>query len=374
MNRIFILHLLPLEFYPPVTNLLAILDKDKEVIAEVYSSYNNKNRVPFKAINIPIIRTEYPGNTENILLKLWHFFKFIIKPFLRLLLFRPDVIFYYEPHSAMPVYFYKKFIRRKVRIFIHYHEYYSKSDFNGPSMASVRLFHKFEVSFLYDKAEWISQTNNDRLSFFSKDYPFVSKSKFHILANYPPKSWSQAIKVQAVDGKIRMIYLGALSFENTYIKEIITFVTLNPDRLSLDIYSFNFHDDLKVWLKTIKVPNIIFNEQGVAYEDIPKISRNYDVGLVLYKGHNTNYQFNAPNKLFEYLVCGLDVWVPQELKGCEPYLNEELRPYVISIDYKNLTDSALLLYSNGNEKLHRTIPFNSEDELGGLIKKVKRLN
>ena len=46
--------------------------------------------------------------------------------------------------------------------------------------------------------------------------------------------------------------------------------------------------------------------------------------------------YNTPNKLFEYQTCGLEVWVPGEMKGCAPFLREARAPRVRSVDFGNL--------------------------------------
>ena len=38
LKRVYILHLLPLEYYPPITNLLNILSKDKQVKTAVFQT------------------------------------------------------------------------------------------------------------------------------------------------------------------------------------------------------------------------------------------------------------------------------------------------------------------------------------------------
>lgn len=372
LKRVYILHLLPLEYYPPITNLLNILSKDKRVKTAVFSTKNNKNRPRFQTENIHISRTNYPGYQKNIILKFWSFFTYVVLPLWQLIVFKPHVLMYYEPHSAMPAYVYKKFFNRKVKIIIHYHEYYAPTDFNGPSMGSVRYFHKLETTYLYKKAAWISQTNRQRLDFFSKDNPCVPNSKLFTLANYPPKSWTKRRnKPSRINVPIKLLYLGALSFENTYIREIVAFVQKNPNMLHLDIFSYNMHKDVLSWLASLKITNIKLNHLGVAYDAIPKIASNYDLGLVLYKGHNTNYQYNAPNKLFEYLVCGLDVWVPKELAGCKKYLNKDSKPCVVEVDYNYLSISDLTHFSKGEDMLQRQIQFHAEDENTVLIEKIK---
>jgi hypothetical protein len=62
----------------------------------------------------------------------------------------------------------------------------------------------------------------------------------------------------------------------------------------------------------------------------------YQIGIILHKGDTLNYVHNAPNKLFEYLVCGLDVWFPNEMQGVYPYERNDAFPKVISVDFTRM--------------------------------------
>jgi len=370
LKRLFVLHILPLEFFPPVTNLLNILNNDVDLSTSVFSTFNTKKRPDYRLTNIPIHRTVYPANASNFVFKILYFFASIVFPVYRMLVFRPNVILYFEPHSAFPVYIYKKFFNKKVSVFIHYHEYYPKEAFKDPAMASINFYHQLEMAFLYKKAEWISQTNSDRLDFFSKDYPNIKKRKLHVLANYPPSSWFNKNQTAVDDGIVKMFYIGAISFESTYIREVVNFVIERPKRLKLDIYSYNIHSDAKLFLESLNMSNINFFDKGLPYEEIPKTASQYNLGLVLYKPHNTNYKYNAPNKLFEYLVCGLDVWVSEKLLGCKPFLNENSKPNVLAVNFENLTDEVLDSFDSTNQT-QREIRFNCQNELKQLIQEIK---
>ncbi|MFB1027925.1 MAG: hypothetical protein QMC27_08275 [Flavobacteriaceae bacterium] len=372
LKRVYIIHLLPLEYYPPITNLLNILSKDKLVKTAVFSTKNNKYRPRFQTKNIQISRTNYPGYQKNIILKFWSFFTYVFLPLWQIIVFKPHVLMYYEPHSALPAYLYKRFFNPRVKLFIHHHEYYAPEEFQDPAMRSVRFFHKLETTFLYKKAAWISQTNSHRLDFFSKDYPYVPKSILFSLANYPPLSWAKSLKKRSkIKGPIKLLYIGALSFENTYIREIVTFVRNNPNSIKLDIFSYNMHNDVLSWLQSESIENISLNAFGIPYDQIPKIASSYDIGLVLYKGHNINYQYNAPNKLFEYLVCGLDVWVPKELLGCKAYLNSQTRPFVLDVNYNNLSMANFNSIKEENSVGDSFIKYNAEDEAIKLLQQIK---
>src|SRR6202043_3312153 len=85
-------------------------------------------------------------------------------------------------------------------------------------------------------------------------------------------------------------------------------------RATWDIYSDNITEDAKVFLKSLN-PELVRFQGRVNYFRLPGILRNYHTGVILYNGHIPNYIFNAPNKLFEYWACGLDVWFPEIRKS-----------------------------------------------------------
>ena len=50
---------------------------------------------------------------------------------------------------------------------------------------------------------------------------------------------------------------------------------------------------------------------------------DYHIGLTLYNGHIPNFVYNVPNKVFEYLACGLDVWYSKDLISTQKLNNSE---------------------------------------------------
>lgn len=338
MKRLFVVHTLPLEFYPPATNMLNFISSEYNHSIYCYSCHNNKNRAVFSNPKVKIYRNNYFAYSSTIISKSFLIILGIIYPLFLLIKIKPEIILYYEPHSSFPVYLYKKYFNKKVQIFIHYHEYYPKEDLEGKNRKLIRFFHKKEVNFLYKHAEWISQTNQDRLSLFQKDYPFLHQHQLHILANYPPLQWQNINPGKIQTDKIKFVYIGSLSFSNTYISEFVEFIKSNPRKTKLDIYSYNYHDDVNKYLENLSAVNIRFYPLGIDYYDIPKIASKYNIGLILYKDHSINYRYNATNKLFEYLACGLDVWFPIEMQGCYPYITEKTFPKVLKTDFTRLDE------------------------------------
>lgn len=343
------LHYLPLEYYPPVTNLIDYLagermDNFKKI--KIYSSHNVKGRSeyqPRKLIansqQLPAIsRSPFPKETDNSLIRLFKYLHYNILTLIGLITCRPNNLLYYESYSAWPAYVYTRYFNRKCRLFIHFHEYASKAWYRT-TMRQVRYFHRLEKKWLFPRAEWISQTNEDRLQLFHQDHPYLKFGQLKIMPNYPPKVW-QNLRSKLHDASppsvLKMVYVGSISFQSTYIREVCQWVNTLEGKVLIDIYAFNLHRDVLEFLKSLNSPFIRFFDQGIEYNAQPTVLSKYQVGLILYKAHNLNYTYNAPNKLFEYLACGLDVWYPAVLHGPRPYQTSNTYPKVTSVDFENL--------------------------------------
>ena len=62
------------------------------------------------------------------------------------------------------------------------------------------------------------------------------------------------------------------------------------------------------------------------------------MGLVLYNALTDNFKFNAPNKLFEYFGCGLDVWFSSDLITSKNYIITESYPKIIEVDFNRIDE------------------------------------
>jgi glycosyltransferase involved in cell wall biosynthesis len=115
-------------------------------------------------------------------------------------------------------------------------------------------------------------------------------------------------KVRIADGRIKVIYLGALG-EDRYTHELIAAGRATEDLLDLDLVGFGTPEvmaDLDKRYGHQPAPNVRILSP-VAYEAIPNLLRNYDVGIALYKNTNLNNYYCAPNKVYDYLMSGMTV-------------------------------------------------------------------
>ncbi len=347
LKKLAIVHYLPLEYYPPVTNLidyLAYERKNEFDKISIYSSHNVKGRKKYQVSSskyqdagLKINRSPFPNEKDNSLIRLFEYLHFNLCTLIGLLKLTPNVILYYESYSVLPVYIYTKIFNRKCKVFIHNHEYASK-DWYDSTMKLVKYYHKLEKKCLYPRAEWISQTNADRLHFFQQDHPHLRKEQLRVMPNYPPSGWRKTLQVsnQQSTTPTKLIYVGSLSFEDTYLKELCEWVVAQKGNILFDVYAYNLYEDVKTYFKALDSPWVNFFEQGIEYNKQPQLLSRYHVGLILYKAHNQNYTYNAPNKLFEYLACDLDVWYPDVLQGPLPYNTTDSYPKVIPIDFENM--------------------------------------
>lgn len=251
------------------------------------------------------------------------------------MIFRPSKVLYFESISSIPAILYKLFFP-DTRLFVHYHEYTTLEEYSK-GMQVVRWNHYLENRF-YFVFSWISHTNKKRLNLFHLDHPKVNTKKLYCFPNYPSSLWSQKVFERnsfADRGSLtlKLVYVGALSVEDTYIFEILDFVAANS-YFELEIFSFQMEKEVMDYVESKKCSNIKFSG-SIDYANIPLILKSKDIGLILYKGKTLNYIHNAPNKLFEYLNCGLDVWYPKEMIGCRDF-KSELNPQVFEIDFNRI--------------------------------------
>jgi hypothetical protein len=268
-----------------------------------------------RAINIQRMGRSGPGIGK--VSRLLSYGSFYLGAVWQLLMKQPVTVLYYETISSFPAYFYKRFIAPRAKIMIHYHEYTSPAEYRQ-GMWLTKYFHKLE-RWLYPRAAWVSHTNTRRMNLFLGDIKPINVKRAEAVPNFPSRSWHQ--KNIAPPGlPLRFVYVGALSMETMYTKEMAEWILGQEGKATWDIYSYNITTEAREYLSNLDSPWIRLWD-GKDYTGLPKTLCNYHIGVILYKGHIPNYVFNAPNKLFEYLNSGLKVWLPGQMTGAMEYVD-----------------------------------------------------
>jgi hypothetical protein len=351
MIKLAIIHFQPLEKYPPIVNLLNYLSEN-QIPAVVFTTRPPHTFEPYKNDFHQIKR--FPSINGASRLRILHYLAFYLGSILHLIKARPSHLIWMETLSSFPAIIYSFLRYKKPKLFVHYHEYESPFEIQNGMFLS-RLFHKMEEK-VYPQLTWLSHTNQDRMNLFVNDHPEVNPQSLRIMPNYPPKWWNNyQNKTEAPNQTRKLVYVGALSAETTYLKELLQLIHTANGHLTCDFYSFSIDNKTQNLFDQYQSPNICF-KGAIAQTDFPKVISQYHIGLILYKGHIPNYVFNAPNKLFEYLACGLDVWYPDVMTGTKPYTALTSLPKVVPVnfdDIRNFDWRAALSHEN-------TIPQSTE--------------
>jgi hypothetical protein len=334
MRKVCIVHFHELENFPPAINLIRFLgfshqDDHSTLVLTTSADHHSVKEIGDTKIHSLL---KWKKRTNRIR-RMWKYLQFNIVALMRIIRFRPDAILYYETLSAGAPLLYKKFFRRSTEIFAHYHEYISTPEYQS-GMVLNRWLHNLELGW-YSRMKWISHTNRDRMNLFLKDVGSRAAALTHILPNYPPLSWKRE-SFRSKKGLTRFVYVGALSLETMYVKEMAEYIVTHSNECCWDIYSSNFSDGVIKYLESKSTDAIRF-KGAIPYEKLPDVLSNYDVGLVLYKGHIPNYVYNVPNKLFEYHVCGIDVWFPSSMKSSMQHETHGTYPKILSLDFSQLS-------------------------------------
>lgn len=332
MNKLFVIHYYPLDYFPPVMNLIETLEDKIDII--VSSTKKSNSLSEFEGHQVTIYRKIKENKADNSIEILTKYFLFSILTLWQLIRKKPNIVLYYESISAFPAYLYKCFFNHKVKLCIHYHEYMPPAEYDRPGMRLSKFNLKLEKSWLFHNATWISQTNEYRKILFLKDYPHIPETVCHLLPNYPPQKW--LCKHKAHEGNVvKCVYVGSLSLKDTFVLDFCRWIDQQCGKVQFDIYSFNFHKDTLEAVESLHSPYIRFHKEGIRYAEIPRLLDHYDVGVLLYKVQTLNVKYCETNKFYEYLIAGLDVWYPKEMTLLHEMDKSVFTPNIVEMDITN---------------------------------------
>ncbi len=333
--KVVIVHFAPIEFYPPIQNLIRTLEQRKKAKVIIIATKPIAKVVRPFVVNIDRIKLFRIGKSSATLQPIVRYFNYVLffaSSLLIMIWYRPTRILYFETISSWPVYIYCRFFNTSCNVLIHYHEYTSPQEYDS-GMVLTKYFHSLEKKH-YNRALWVSHTNEFRMNMFLKDIQPISILNPQIVPNYPPRSWymkpNRDLRIP-----IKIVYVGALSLSTMYTCEFANWVLAQQGKVQWDIFSVNCTADARDFLIDLN-SDLITLKGGIDYADIPINLKHYDIGIVLYKGVLLNHIFSVSNKLFEYLALGLDVWFPIEIRGSLHLLNEQVSPKVIAVNFLDM--------------------------------------
>jgi hypothetical protein len=328
-NKIAILHFNIIEKYPPVMNFIFdALEENSSLKILVFTTKNTTSYTTPHFPNTKIYRFGTIGT--NPVTRYASFIWFNLMSSIVLLINRVDKITVFETLSIFPLWV-LSIIYNSHKVHIHFHEYISNSE-RSASSAYMKVLFKLEDQLLKKYA--CSQTNEDRKRLFLIDKPFLNSDLVEVRPNMPPKSWWNnygQFKKKSADTKIRLVHVGACDNKTMYVREVLDWVIANQEQLELTIISQQLDEHTKDLIARYDTKAIKLIEP-VNYYELPKELVKYDVGLVLYKGVIDNHKFSVPNKVYEYLACGLGVFTSSQLTSTVKLNHEN----ITAVDFRKL--------------------------------------
>ncbi len=371
--KIAVVHVLPLEYYPPVRNMLKLFAERRGWDIRAWTTSNSRGMRPWSSPAVTVRRPHNAKETSTLPLRLAGYASWHLQTALELRAWKPDAVIYIEPHSALAVSIFYKISRARTPLFIHHHEYYAPEDYEGPGMRVLRATRKLERNGLFPRASWVSQTNDQRLRLLLAERAFIRRESAYSLPNYPPTAWVKSADVSEATVSheiLRIVYVGSASFHDTFIREAVEWAAAHRDTVSLHICGDNVQPNVVSWIRSLASGNVTVNDHGVDYEKLPSFLRSFDVGLVLYRGNTLNFVHNVPNKAVEYLACGLQVWYPGVMEGMVHF--HQLHPQE-NLREMNFEELPAVPPTVMPRPPHDEFPFTAERALRPLIARLEAM-
>lgn len=184
----------------------------------------------------------------------------------------------------------------------------------------------------------------NRLNYFIKKTDFTSKNSF-IFPNTcyvnREKPIRNAILNQFKSDDIIIAHIGNIGFNHFFNEFIQAFnSTKLPQNYKL-IFIGKQSDELKKYIRSNVFNNIYFFDE-IPHKELSSIYSYIDYGLILYKPIDLNFDYCAPNKLYEYWAHGVPV-LAHNLKGLTDIVSNNLG-YLK--DFNNLSTDDIYTHIN----------------------------
>lgn len=234
------------------------------------------------------------------------------------LLFSTSDVIYTNDYQVV---FIKLLFNRKVKLIYHQYELLDKN--------YLGKFSKFMFEYVLKKATKIDLCifpEKNRAEYFIANSSLPSSKSIII-----PNTCSAVIQSEKTektyidfipDEYFKVLHVGGFGTKGHYFN---TFLNATKNFKSTDKIAFIFigrkTNEIDEFLNKNKFTNVYFID-AIPHEDLMKVYTKVNLGVILYKGSNLNFEFCAPNKLYEFWSNGIPV-MAHHLKGLTPIFTHD---------------------------------------------------
>lgn len=251
---------------------------------------------------------DFPSRRFKLWFKKGFFFYAVynLRLFFFLLFSKPfDVYWANDLDSLLPNYLVSRLYRKK--LVYDSHEYFTGvPEIQGRPL--VKGIWKALESFIYPKLKHILTVNESIANLLEQDYGQRPKVVRNIAESFLPSEVKSREELGLRNEAFLMINQGAGINVDRGMEEVFQALDLlDPQVELLLVGKGDVIPKLKEMAKAKKMEERIHFIAPLPYAEMLHYTLNADLGLSLDKDTNLNYRFSLPNKLFDYIKCGIPI-------------------------------------------------------------------
>lgn len=170
------------------------------------------------------------------------------------------------------------------------------------------------------------------------------------------------------------LHVGSIGGENHYFDQFIEIIE-KVCKVRSDIHFVFVGRLTEVVQKKIENYEIqnLHTIPFVPHEELCKLYSDVDLGIILYKGPGLNYEYCAPNKLYEFWSYGIPV-LGHSLKGLKPVFVSSLQGHLLNFDKQEEVVDYLINYKiNIQKKKELKEFFKANYEIGNYLDRLESI-
>jgi glycosyltransferase involved in cell wall biosynthesis len=186
----------------------------------------------------------------------------------------------------------KALFRSPIRILFHYFEMWEENDWKTARVQRICRY--------IDGIDGVLVPEQNRLDHLITRMPRL-RDKAHLLPN---TTTTKTIPQRGKGLPLHLLHVGAVG-TSTYWKEVLDVVGTSNGRFLLSFVGY-VESEVREYA-TLHYPQSVRFLGEVLHCDLEEHYHACDVGLILYRGTSENYEYAAPNKLYEFWSYGVPV-------------------------------------------------------------------
>ncbi|AKJ65519.1 glycosyltransferase family 4 protein [Kiritimatiella glycovorans] len=158
---------------------------------------------------------------------------------------------------------------------------------------------------VFRAADVILHAERNRLEFCRTHYR--SRAQHVLIENLPRPSRPVPERSRETTAPLDIVYIGALQPERCCEEVIDAFAEVDPAEARCDFIGFGPEDYQRMLHERIAAHGIdhVRILPPVSHAEMYECLSGYDAGLAFYRNDNLNQYYCAPNKIYDYFLCGL---------------------------------------------------------------------